>query len=485
MFNYMSASEKSTLKAERAGGVSAPSRYVPGSAPVLLFGLLISLMLGISLPIAAQGGSESEALQNSPSGPRSIDQLTAWERDRFDPRTDTPRDSETPYLPAEPFPFKAPFTAEEMGYRTMDFTHTARWSHVMADAFGTLTKAGYLSQGVTIGMINQVLAPDASGQIAAKPGEVYSRHLYYYTYPPKNDGVQEMWALRRSGLESPEKVDYFAYTPSLRRVRRQPPPRRETAFPDTVQSFDDILGLESWEFDWRLIGADVLYETVRFPNNRPAITLSDANGKFYDVETDSIKIMSERYPFYRDDGGVNSFVLVATPKKQWLPDYKVSKIVYWVDQYYFYPLRIERYDENNRLKMIEVRLAHRENKALPEGQGYASRLVVYFDAEDDILSYSLHDAHMIYNWSKEEEALFTPDFMRRGWRRYPQNSQSMVSSPEQFYLRPDLLEDHFPDVRAASVSPSVQARIEAQNKAGHLVFDVPEPNDSKDELESK
>lgn len=326
------------------------------SVPVFLCGILFSII--------ALGASEFD----EPSGSRGVDQLTDWERERFDPRTNTPRDSKKPYLPAEPFPFEAPFTAEEMGYRTMDFTHTARWSHVMADAFGTLTKAGYLSQGVTIGMIDQMLAPNAGGQIGAEPGDIYARHLYYYTYPPKNDGVQEMWALRRSGLESPEKLDYFAYTPSLRRVRRQPPPRRETSFPDTVQSFDDILRLESWEFDWRLIGADVLYRTVRFPTTRPTITLSEANGKFYDLETDHIKMMSDRYPFYRNDGGVNCFVLVAKPNQQWLPDYKVSKLIYWVDQYYFYPLRIERYDENNRLKMVEVRLAHRETNRYPKAR---------------------------------------------------------------------------------------------------------------------
>ena len=456
MFKQLSTQRRSEFSIERRGvaAVGIKRRAV--------------LFLGLWFSISALGAGPAE----TPAGPRSPDQLTDWERARFDSRTETPRDLKTGYLPAEPFPFEAPFTAEEMGYRTMDFTHTARWSHVIADAFGTLTKAGYLSQGVTIGMIDQMLAPNASGQIAAEPGDIYARHLYYYTYPPKNDGVQELWALRRTGLESPEKLDYFAYTPSLRRVRRQPPPRRETSFPDTVQSFDDILGLESWEFGWRLIGADTLYRTVRFPTTRPSITLSEASGKFYEVKTDSIKMMSDRYPFYRNDGGVNCFVLVAKPKEKWLPDYKVSKIIYWVDQYYFYPLRIERYDENDKLKMVEVRLAHRENKSLPEGQGYASRLVVYFDAEEDILSYSLHDAHMVYNWSEEEKGLFTPDFMRRGWRRYPQDSQSMVSSPEQFYLRPDLLKNHFPGERPVSVSPSVQARIDAQNKAGHLVFGV-------------
>ncbi|MBQ0718603.1 MAG: DUF1329 domain-containing protein [Gammaproteobacteria bacterium] len=423
---------------------------------------------------SAEGGDDSVRQTSASQTWRSVEQLTDWERQRVDLRTETPRNKDIPYLPAEPYPFTAPFTAEEMGYRTMDFTHTARWSHVMADAFGTITKAGYLSQGVTVGMIDQMLSPNAQSQIFKQPGEAYSRHMYYYTYPPKNDGVQEMWILRRSGLEAPAKLDYFAYTPSLRRVRRQPPPRRETSFPGVVQSFDDILGVESWEFDWRLLGADVLHETVRFPNNRPQITLSSANGKFYDVATDSIKLMKERYPFYREDGGVNCFVIESTPKREWLADYEVSKIIYWLDQYYFYPLRIERYDAEGKLKMVEVRIAEEENTALPNGQGFASSLVVYFDAQLDLISYSLHDAHLIRDWTEQDLAQFTPDFMRRRWLKYPQKSQSMVSVPEQFYLRPDLLEGRFPEQRPVSVSPAIAARIEAQNKTGHLVFDIDE-----------
>ncbi|MEZ0123044.1 MAG: DUF1329 domain-containing protein [Candidatus Reddybacter sp.] len=418
--------------------------------------------------------AKSESANNSESIGvqtwRTLDQLTSWERERIDFHTNTPRDKKIPYLPAEPFPFTTPYTAEEMGFRAMTFTHTARWSHVMADAFGTITKEGYLTQGVTVAMVDQMDSPNAASQIAKKPGEAYSRHMYYYTYPPKSDGVQEMWVLRRTGLESPAKLDYFAYTPSLRRVRRQPPPRRETPFPGVAQSFDDILGLEAWEFDWRLIGADVLHETVRFPTNRKAITLAEPNGRFYDVATDSIKLMQERYPFYREDGGVNCFVVVGTPKKDWLPDFEVSKVVYWLDQYYFYPLRIERYDKEGKLKMIEVRIAQQENKALPNGEGFASNLVVYFDAELDLISYSLHDAHLMQEWTEEDLAAFTPDFMRRRWLKYPQQSQSMVNSPEEYYLRPSLFAERFPSERSMTVSPAIAARITAQNKAGHLVF---------------
>jgi hypothetical protein len=55
-----------------------------------------------------------------------------------------------PYLPAEKYPFAAPYTAEEMGYRAMEFTHIAWWSHAMADAFGELTSNGSLNQGVIV-----------------------------------------------------------------------------------------------------------------------------------------------------------------------------------------------------------------------------------------------------------------------------------------------------------------------------------------------
>jgi len=224
----------------------------------------------------------------------------------------------------------------------------------------------------------------------------------------------------------------------------------------------------------------VLHETVRFPSNRKTITLAESNGRFYDEATDSIKLMREHYPFYRKDGGVDCFVVVATPKREWLPDYKVSKIIYWLDQYYFYPLRVERYDEEGKLKMIEVRIAQQENKSLPNGQGFASHLVVYFDAELDVISYSLHDAHLTRDWTADDLAAFTPDFMRRGWLKYPQKSQALVNSPEEFYLRPALLEGRFPKERSLTLSPAVAARVETQNKRGELVFDIEEESPGPD-----
>ena len=60
--------------------------------------------------------------------------------------------------------------------------------------------------------------------------------------------------------------------------------------------------------------------------------------------------------------------------------------------------------------------------------------------------------------------------MRRRWLKYPQQSQSMVEAPEEYYLRPALLAERFPDERSLALRATIAARIAAQNKAGHLVF---------------
>lgn len=433
--------------------------------------MLVGCFLCASLtPLVAPVQADEKAVRDGNQTWRTVKGYTDWENQRVDTRTGPGSESKLASAPAEEWPFDAPFTAEEIGYRLMDFTHMAPWSHVIADAFGIITKSGYLTQGVTVGMAQQTLGPGAEGQIKAEPGTVYSKQIFYYTYPPKNDGLQQMWLMRRTGAEHAEKIDYFVYSPSLRRVRRQPPPRREAQFPDSVQSFDDIAGLEAWEFDWRMLGADTLYETVRFPNTRDKITLAKGTGGFYDEKTAEIKIMGERYPFYRPDGGVDCFVVVAEPDRERLPDYKISKLIYWVDQYYFYPLRIEQYDESGALKTVQVRFARHENRSLPEGRGYASIITVYYDVNEDLISYSLHDAHLIYEWSEEEKALFTPDFMRRRWLKYPQQSQSLVDEPEQFYLRPHLLEGYFPEERTIKITADVAARIAAQESQGRLIF---------------
>jgi hypothetical protein len=99
---------------------------------------------------------------------RSVAQLSAAELARVDLSGPGPRDSKTPYVPAEPYPYSAPYTVEQMTFRAMEFTQHARWSSVIVDVYGSMTGNGYLDQGVTI-TYKQWLAKTAGvqGQIDA------------------------------------------------------------------------------------------------------------------------------------------------------------------------------------------------------------------------------------------------------------------------------------------------------------------------------
>jgi hypothetical protein len=422
--------------------------------------LLIASATHADQPLSGENGTWKRVSEFSPEEKTLID----W-------RAETPRAVEISYLPAEPYPFEAPFTAEELGYRRMSYSHNARWPHTMADAMGSITKAGYLTQSTTVlraGIFSD--EEGVPGQLLTAPGKDYMRIFYYYVYPPKREGMQGMWIYRRTSKAQKTRFDSFLFSPSLRRVRRLPQPRRDTPLPGAAQSVDDILARDAWEFSWRIIGADVLYETVRFPVTRPILTLTRADGTPYDVATADIKIMGDAYPFYTAEGGVECYVLVAEPRQDWLPNYGVSKVVYWLDKHYSYPLRIEQYDSQGKLLSVQVRLAEQENPALGR-DGYANSVTLYWDPRVDLMNYSLHDSHRVIEWTDTEKAvMFSSDFMRRRWLKYRQRTQTSVDSPKQFYLRPSLEPGKWPEERPMHLAPDVEARIRAQDAAGHLVF---------------
>jgi hypothetical protein len=89
------------------------------------------------------------------------------------------------------------------------------------------------------------------------------------------------------------------------------------------------------------------------------------------------------------------------------------------------------------------------------------------------MSYSIHDAHLVKEWSAaDREVAFSPDFMRREWLMYPLKTQTLVNSPAEFYLRPLLYQGKFPQARKIELASDVDARIRAQEAAGHLVFET-------------
>ena len=123
---------------------------------VRLIALVVSLTLG-------NQPAHSWA-QSPPSGTKTwktVAELSPKERERIDLSSETPRHSQFPYLPAEPYPFTPPHTAEEMGFRSMEFPHQPRWSCVYADAGATIDQWGHLIvQSKTVGWSHTMARKD-------------------------------------------------------------------------------------------------------------------------------------------------------------------------------------------------------------------------------------------------------------------------------------------------------------------------------------
>lgn len=429
----------------------------------LLFLLLIPWVLWASLATA----------QTPTKTWKTLDELTSEELKILDLRYDTPRDPEIPYLPAEPYPFSPPYTAEELGYLAFDLdTARPRFSHLWLSTVQSMTADGYILNTTKNVTAVLYMPADWEALMRVPPDQAYMRAVQQFTHPPAAAGRQDLWMEYRTDQTFTKKQDLFSWTPSLRRIRRQPPPRRGERFPNSALTFDDLQGRDPWEFSWRVIGTDVLFHTIRFPNTRSTITLTRPDGSSYDQDTTQLKMMGEDYPAYRSDGGVECYVVEARPRPEWLPHYDCSKILYWIDQAMFCPLRMEQYDQEGKLAMVAERLERHE---YPEDErlGYTGLVFVFWRTDVDLLTAGVHDYHKKMDWRADHgQTYFTPEFLRREWFLSPHKTQADVPYPEQFYLRPLLYMDKFPEQRRIALSPLVSARIAAQEKARHLVFEV-------------
>src|SRR5215475_2721237 len=131
---------------------------------------------------------------------KTIAELSATEQAQIDLRTDTPRDPQVPYLPAERFPFFPPYTAEEMGLRSMEFPHTPFWNLTLIDIGVTITHTGFLDQRVSI--IPTLYLP-ADGFLDhlyhTPPGQELFRWLSQAVSPPERYGTQSLFIGYRTG----------------------------------------------------------------------------------------------------------------------------------------------------------------------------------------------------------------------------------------------------------------------------------------------
>ncbi len=405
---------------------------------------------------------------------KTVSELSPAELAQVDLRVDTPRHPEYSYLPAEPYPFTPPYTAEEMGYRLMEFTQRPRWSCAYANLFGSISSEGALmGQGQAVNLVTYPAPEGAGVELTTKPGAEVYRQLTQQFFPPGSYTSQTLVIRYRTDQSFIKKEDMFSYSPALRRVRRQNSWRRNDRYPQMAMTLDDASGRSAWEYAWTLLGTDVLFQTVRFPVTRPQVIITQSDGSHQETPTKNIKLMGDDYPFYTPGGGVECYVVEARTRNDWLPEYHASHIVYWLEKHSFYPLRTETYDREGKLSRVEVRVTKMVHKALDE-RGYSPFIQIYWDVVADIVTYNIRDGIRLMQWTPDDSlTFFNPDFMRRRWFLAPVKSYMGVDHPEEFYLRPGLEPGKFPEHRAIQLSEAVAARIRAQDAAGRLIFEEP------------
>ena len=413
------------------------------------FALSLSLTLSCNLPVHA-----SERTWHS------VQELSSHERKNLDLSPQSSRDPQRPYLPAEKVPFAAPHSAEEMGLRAMEFPHTPLWNCLLIDIGITVTADGFLDQQVGTSAILSLPQPDAPGQ-----------ELFRWISQSVNSQDPEDSAVVQIGYHTGKSNDVALTTffprPGL------PPLRslisRGERLPRGIGTIDDVVGRNARDFAWRILGNDILDRTIRFPATQKQLVVPDTVGRAVAISPQTVKMMGEKYPGYTATGAVPCYVVEAVPRAELLQNYYLGKLIYWLDQRSFFPLRIEQYDRTGKLTLVTVRTAALANPKLKE-RGHAGFLELSWDFQRDMMTASIHTV-IPKDWSAAERQLFfQPESVQWQWP-FPALTQfPQLSSAEEFYLRPDLYSEKFPQERKIELSPELAQRIAAQEREGHLVF---------------
>ena len=406
--------------------------------------------------------------------------------------SETPRDSNVPYAPAEDFPFQPPYTAEEILYLADIITPNYRWDTDLIVNGKTINTRGslYENQGSVVFHITTDEKTYWNRVKKLKGGDVLQYIFVKYNLPPSNYGFGfiEVGYKIVPG-EGIKPADRWLYLPSLRKVRRVPAPRREDVVPQYDFTFDDSVGRPPWEYNHRIIGTDIIYpeQYYRLPpqdrswvkpytwqiaklnwRNLPLLGLPDPS---------PLGIAPYTYPDTRPDEGVMCYVIESKPKPEMLPGYYVGRLLQWVSVKDKLLLRVEEYDpkEDNLFFIFEFR--HLNLYPEKERMGITRFQTHYWDIRIDHMS----DAAYIYFPNNErnykDPQLYNPQrLLQVDFFDHPLNSFDMtLKDPRLFPLRPELWPDKFPSFRGnkvmANITSEIQERIKKENAAGRLVFD--------------
>jgi len=249
----------------------------------------------------------------------------------------------------------------------------------------------------------------------------------------------------------------------------------QDAYNDSLDyQYGDVL-MVPWYYTFRFVGVDTLYpgDTIRFPEGRTKISRLDWDAKPVRMDVKNMQLMGESYPGYTGDGGVPCYVIEATANQNAFSQ-NASKVLLWVDMNAHRELRRERYNLNNELDAVTTAMYHQERKDKGEW-GYSILIYLAWKMSTDHMTahhYDFHRTPQTFSVDPENpENYFKPNPVAMASQMFPVPQSIMLPvEPEEFYLRPKLMLNKFPQDRNIKTPEKMIRLINGQNKANELVF---------------
>ncbi len=264
-----------------------------------------------------------------------VEELNPAEKEywQIDPRWshEISRDKERPWLPAQHYPFKLPYSGEAIAA----LGESAGGSSVMC---GLQTHSGYhitrkkdkqavVSKSDTMCNTIKHFKTFAQKLYVLKPGEEEGAQLTVLTSPPEQNGNVTLNKFYNPAPGINKLLDQWTYTRQQRRVRRVAGASGTDYSSGGINTIDDSFTRAFWMYDSKVIGVDILYETVN-GNKKP---YGDIKGP------------------YRKDGGVECYVVLSKHRQ---PGYYLSQWVTWHEKKTLHAIRTEQWSRNGNFKQV-------------------------------------------------------------------------------------------------------------------------------------
>jgi hypothetical protein len=385
-----------------------------------------------------------------------------------------PRDKDYPLYPEKRYPFSYPYTGEELsalgdsggGGPVMCGMQSHHGYHINR----TKDRNGVVSKSDVICQTYKPYKTYGEYLYGYKPGHENGSFLVVIAAPSESAGTVVLSKFYKPGPGVSKVEDRWAYLPTLRRVRRINGASGEDYQQGSTSTYDDGFLRNFWEFDSKIIGVDILYQSAN--NKKPYGPITGP---------------------YRQDGGVECYVVLS---KHYRKNYYLSQWVTWYEKKTLHPLRKEQWDRRGNFKQVgEAGLAgkvHYFGKLVypweevikggltPEGGERRSLLMnsgpaQMWDVELNVETYTLPDTPDtkvpyeqfgpldVYVGGEDWKKLFEPQRIENS---FPKPTPVVNFTAKDFPPHPPLYRDKFPKYRTVNLPADIQARIknEEQNK---------------------